>query len=91
MSKATTHFGPLRSAVAGGFYMYTITKDGPDVHTTKKFGDTSVPSHFFVLTSVPLWIEGMLTEVTELQKVHNALGCPKIGLPSMPFCFASKI
>ena len=37
----------------GGFYMYTIIKDCPDVYTTKKFGDTSVPSYFFVLTSVP--------------------------------------
>ena len=27
--------------------MYTIIKDGLDVHTTKKFGDTFVPSHFF--------------------------------------------
>ena len=35
------------------FYMYTITKVGLDVHITKKFGNTSVPLRFFVLTSVP--------------------------------------
>ena len=38
--------------------MYIVTKDGPDVHTTKKFGDTSVPSYFFVLTYVP-FMDGM--------------------------------
>jgi len=42
--------------------MYTITKDGPDVHTTKKFGDTSISSRFSVLTCVPFWTEGVLME-----------------------------
>ena len=42
--------------------MYTITKVGPDVHATKKFGDTSISSRFFILTSVPFWTKGMLTE-----------------------------
>ena len=42
--------------------MYTITKDGPDIHTTKKFGDIFVPLRFFIVISVPLWMEGVLTE-----------------------------
>ena len=42
--------------------MYTIKKNGPDVHTTKKFGDTSIISCFFILTSVLFWTEGVLTE-----------------------------
>ena len=42
--------------------MYTIIKIGPDVHATKKFGDTSISSHFFFLTSVPFWTEGLLME-----------------------------
>ena len=36
----------------GGFYMYTIIKRGPDIHTTKKFGDIFISSRFFILTSV---------------------------------------
>ena len=51
--------------------MYTITKDGPSVHTTKKFGDTSISSRFFVLTSVPFWTEGVLTD-------HYTLRCRKL-------------
>jgi len=37
---------PSERQIRRGFYMYTITKDGPDVHTTKKFGDTSISSRF---------------------------------------------
>ena len=42
--------------------MYTITKDGPDIYTTKKFGDTFISSCFFVLTSVPLWMDWRVTD-----------------------------
>ena len=48
--------------------MYTITKDGPDVHTTKKFGDTSISSCFFVLTSVPLWMDWRVTDANRATK-----------------------
>ena len=46
----------VRVVVRGSFrrvlHTYIIIKDGPDVYTIKKFGDTSISSHFFVLTSV---------------------------------------
>jgi len=57
-----------RRAGRGRFYMYTITKDGPDVHTTKKFGDTSISSRFFVLTFVPLWMDGRVTDANRAAK-----------------------
>ena len=60
-------------------HMHTVIKDSLDVHIIKKFGDTFISSCFFILTSIPLWLEGMLTEVTELQKVRNALRCPKLA------------
>ena len=55
--------------------MYTITKDATDVHTTKKFDDTSISSRFFVLTSVPFWTEGVLTEGMELRNDYYTLRC----------------
>jgi len=70
LQSCTEMFQP---SVLGGFYMYTITKDGPDIHTTKKFGDIFVPLRFFIVISVPLWMEGVLTE-----------GCKKTIIPLMP-------
>ena len=59
--------------------MYTVRKDGPDVHTTKKFdpdvyttkkfGDTSISSCFSVLTCVPFWTEGVLMEGNGAAKI----------------------
>jgi len=46
--------------IGGGFYMYTVIKDGPDIDTTKKFGDTFISSRFSVLTCVPFWTERVL-------------------------------
>ena len=48
--------------------MYIIIKDGTDVHTTKKFGDTSISSHFFVLTSIPLWMNWRVTDANRAAK-----------------------
>ena len=49
------------TGLARGFYIYTITKVGPDVYITKKFVDTSISSHFFVLTSIPFCPFGVRT------------------------------
>ena len=48
--------------------MYTITKDGPDVYTTKKFGDTFISSRFFVLTSELLWMDWRVTDLNRAAK-----------------------
>ena len=56
----------VRVVARGSFWRvlhtYIIIKDGPDVYTIKKFGDISTSSCFFILTSVPFWTEGVLTE-----------------------------
>jgi len=48
--------------------MYTITKDGPNVHTTKKFGDTFISSRFFVFTPVPSWMDWRVTDPNRAAK-----------------------
>ena len=59
--------------------MYTITKVGSDVHTTKKFGGTSIPLRFIVLTSVPFWTEAVLTEDNGAAKRPLYPWMPKIA------------
>ena len=58
------------------FYLYTLTKVGVHLYAPKKFVRTCVPSHYFRVTSVPLWTESRVT-------VTNGGGerrpCPFVG------------
>ena len=48
--------------------MYIIIKNGPDVYITKNFGDIFISSRFFVLTSIPLWMDWRVTDANRAAK-----------------------
>ena len=78
-----------RRARCRGFYMYIIIKRGFDIHTTKKFGDTFISSRFFVLTSVPLWMDWRVTDANRAAKGPWCPWVPKkwFTLHAILFCF----